>query len=333
MRNRLATSPPSRLLLLTREHIGDILNTTASLAAIRAHFPDAKIVVEVGERAAPVLENFPGIDELWLRPTHEGLAGKLARIGRMRQGRFDACLILDDTNDMVLFAKLARIPLVAGIWRGRKYERLFDAIVPLRVDQHEVRDNQRDLLDALGIPTDAPPRLYPGPHHVQEAQSILAGLPRDPERPLAVIHPGSTDPRRRWPPERFGEIAQHLSTTHAVGILGGPGEDEFVGAVLAFAGDQAVRLITPSHVLSLAAVLAQAELFVGNDSGPMHIAGIMGCRVVAVFGPTNPLFTGPPGTGHSLIQSPSGDITDILVAQVIDALADSNPSQSQPPSS
>lgn len=302
LRQSLRANPPKRLLVLCREHIGDLVNTTAGIWAIRQNFPSAHLVVEVGERAISVLENFPGIDEIWLRPTHQGLLRKMQRLKQMRAADFDLCVILDDSNSMVQWARWAKIPRVAGVWRGLKHEGLFDAYVPLVEGMHEVRDHNRALLELMGLNvSDFRPRLFPSALDFEVADEALreVGL----AGPFLAIHPGASEPARRWPVERFGEVARRLiEEGHSVLVLGGPGEEALLEDVLSASSSRAKKLERKLTVMQLARLLSKASLLVCNDTGPMHIAGAMGTQVAGLFGVTNPSHTGPYGEGHSLIR-------------------------------
>ena len=110
----LNSRPPSRILVMLREHIGDVVNSTGALLEIRECFPNAHITVEAGERTVGVFESFPAVNEVWSRPTHQGLRGKLAFIRRVRRSRFDLGVILDDSNSYVVLLALARVPLRVG---------------------------------------------------------------------------------------------------------------------------------------------------------------------------------------------------------------------------
>lgn len=331
LRQSLRADPPKRLLVLCREHIGDLVNTTAGIWALRQNFPSAHLVVEVGERATSVLENFPGIDEIWPRPTHQGLIRKLQRLKQMRAAKFDLCVILDDSNSMVQWARWAKIPRVAGVWRGVKHEGLFDAYVPLVEEMHEVRDHNRALLELMGLEvSDFRPRLFPSVLDFDVGGGALreAGI----DGLFLAIHPGASESARRWPVERFGEVARHLiEDGRTVLVLSGPGEEALAEDVLSACGGRAKTLKRKLTVMQLAALLSKASLLISNDTGPMHIAGAMGTRVVALFGVTNPSHTGPYGEGHSLIrgacpcdprnlQTCSGEcIRSISVEQVVEA--------------
>jgi ADP-heptose:LPS heptosyltransferase len=117
------------------------------------------------------------------------------------------------------------------------------------------------------------------------ADEALAGV--DAVGPLVALHPGATDPRRRWPPYRLGEVGAALAARGArVVLLGGGGDAALVDEIragLGRAGDRAVDLTGGLSLPGLVGVLERADLFVGNDSGPRHLAEAVGTATVGVF--------------------------------------------------
>lgn len=301
----LKVAPPHRIFVPCREHVGDIVNTTAGLACLRAHFPKAHLVVEVGERAVPVLENFPGLDEVRTRPTHQGLLGKLRHIRWLRSQSFDLAVIFDDSNSHVLFAKLGGIPMRLGIWRGVKYEHLYCGYVPYRRDMHEVRDHCRCLLEMIGADTsDFRPALYPSAGDIDTAQSVLRELELPTDRPLVGLHPGGSEPRRRWPIQHFAALVDALRDRADLLVLGGAADRGAIEDLLKRCNPPPQTLRRPLSVLEFAALCASLDLMICGDTGPMHVAATMGTRVLALYGPAYPEHTGPFGDRHTILQEP-----------------------------
>lgn len=298
--------PVKRVFVFLREHVGDIVNSTAALHCLRRRFPTAYLCVEVGERAAPVLQNFPGIDEVWIRPTHQGLWGKIRFLRRLRRGRFDLAVILDDSADMVLHAWLGGIPLRFGVSRKRKFRRLYTAFVPHDTSRHETLDHFRDLVALLGADTsDYRPRLYPSREDAAKAEAALQLAGWDGQAPLVGIHPSASRPHRQWFPDRFAQVCDALSEQGISCILlGGPGDEALAEEILAHCHCQPLVLTGRLTILQLAALMPLLRTLVTPDSGPMHIAAAMGTRVVAIYGPSDPAYTGPFGEGHILLRHP-----------------------------
>ena len=119
----------------------------------------------------------------------------------------------------------------------------------------------------------------------------LADLPRriPPDRPFALINPGAAWPNKRWPPERFGELAMFLRDECGLTpvVLWGPGEENLADAVVAASANAAIAA-PPTRVADIVALARAAALFVSGDTGPLHIATAVGTPTVSLFGPTDP---------------------------------------------
>lgn len=296
--------PPSRVFVFLREHIGDVVNSTPALHCLRRCFPEAHLCVEVGERAVEVLNGFPGIDEIWIRPTHQGLWGKLAFLRRLRCGRFDLAVILDDSADMVLHAWLAGIPVRFGVSRKRKFRRLYTAFVPHSASRHETLDHFRDLVEMLGCDTsDYRPRLYPSPEDKQVAETVLHQAGWDRQTPLVGINPGASREHRRWFPERFAQVCDALSAEgYGCVILGGPGDEPLAEEIARNCQCRPLVLTGRLTILQVCTLLLSLRVLITADTGPLHLAAAMGTRVVALYGISDPACTGPYGEGHVIIR-------------------------------
>jgi heptosyltransferase-1 len=112
--------------------------------------------------------------------------------------------------------------------------------------------------------------------------------------PFALINPGAAWPNKRWPADRFGEIATFLADERGLTpvVLWGPGEDALAQAVIDASAGRAM-LAPPSRAVDLVALAREAALIVSGDTGPLHIATAVGTPAVGVFGPTNPERNGP----------------------------------------
>lgn len=296
----LSLRPPCRIFAPGREHIGDAVNLTGVLAGLRQRFPDAHIVAEVGERTAAIWKGFPCADEVWLRPTRQGLKGKLGHVLRLRSAKFDLAALLDDSNDLVLQAKLGGIPRRVGIWRGRKYEQMFDAYVPLQREMHEVRDHGAAVLRLLGLPDwDPKPCLFPSDQDEAEAAAAWRSLGLT--DPVVAFHPAASEPNRMWGLDRMAEAIRRVRELGAAPLLvGGPGDQVHLDWLESETG--AARVPAGLGLLAFACLARRFGTMVCMDSGPMHIAAAMGCRVVAVYGPAYPSHTRPWGDGHEILE-------------------------------
>ena len=308
-------SEPKRIVVLTREHIGDLICTTPALRSLRRLFPNAHITVEVGERAACVLMRNPNIDAIMIRPDHHGLVGKIQFVMWLRRNQFDLGVILDNSADMVFHLWLGKVPQRVGIKYKERFSNLFTKWIPFDRTAHEMIDNFRNVVALIGGDvSDQTTEIFPSDDDRRFVERILCEHQISRDDLLVALNPGASLPSNRWPPKRFAELILQLSmkTSARLLLLGGPGDLELANAI-----DQEidlrigslnkssvaqrpkslhirpVRLTGLLTIHQLAAVISQCRVMVTGDTGPMHIAAAVGTPVVAVFGPAAPHESGP----------------------------------------
>jgi lipopolysaccharide heptosyltransferase II len=283
-----------------------VVFTTPLLGALKRRFPDARITYLVEAAATPVVRHNPHIDELIEVARPRGIERlrydwDLGR--RLRRARFDVALDLHGGPRAAWLTRASGAPIRIGYaLPGRRLAYTTRvpwtrALVPPR---HSVL-NQWDLLGPLGVgPADpaADPVTMPlDPVAVARVNERLfdAGVPADAR--LAVLHVSAGNPFRRWPADRFAELAAALATMprhlHVV-ITSGPSEADAASRVAIMARqaakDDGERIVRCGEfdLAELAALVTRARLYIGGDSGPLHIAATTRTPVVALFGPTLP---------------------------------------------
>ena len=286
---------------------------TPVVAALRARWPTATIDFAVGSWSRPMVENNPHIDHVLdcgrVGSGSYGPADWLRLVRRVRRGDYDVCLVLERSPAMALIPWLAGVSQRAGLDSdGRGFS--LTHRVPLRGVQHEV-DLYLACAEALEVPVaDARLQFFPTP---DAAERVLDLLGSD-SSPLAVVHPaGGQNPgmslsAKRWPAERFAALIRRLLDEKGmrVFLVGGADDQPLVESIREGAGDEP-RVINLAGALSfdeLGALLQQASLFVGNDTGAMHLAVAVGAPTVAIFGPSDPRQYGPYGSRHRAIWNP-----------------------------
>ena len=181
-----------------------------------------------------------------------------------------------------------RSPSPAVRERGPGGEGVLWPAAPYPHDQPEVLRNL-GLAALLGCPDCGTALEFPllSEDHA-EADALLEPFAGD-GRPLIGIHAGARPPARRWPPARFAAVADNLARRHDAHIIliGGPGEEETVTAVAERMSARALNLAGRTSLGGLAALLARLSLFIGNDSGPAHLAEAVGAPTVRLFGPAD----------------------------------------------
>jgi len=290
----------TKICIFGREHIGDVVNITGAIGVIRRNCPNAQIAVAVGERAASVLKNSPDFDLLIERPWNRTLANKLKYLWRLSRDHFDAAFLLDEARSHVRIARWAGIPTKVGVALPQKRRRLTFS-VPFDEDGHDSRDQSIRLLEALEFEdVDPAPRLFPSGDDMRRAAAIVDRV----VRPIVLIHPGASEPTRRWPGEHYASVINELGVASVTTILtGSPAERPLCDSIAGLT-EAHPTILTDLSILGFAALAARADAVLVGDTGPMHVAAAVGTPVVALYGPTYPHRTGPYGGRHQIIQGP-----------------------------
>jgi lipopolysaccharide heptosyltransferase II len=309
-----------RILAVKLADLGDLLAVTPALQALRAAHPRARIDLLVPPTSASLLEGAPFVDRIvsydkYLFDNLRGLLSPTAVLSalglllRLRRERYDALLLFHHfatrwgSIKFRALAAAAGSPVKAGLDNGRGGFLTLHALDRGFGAAHEV-EYWLSVAGLLGANprADWRPSLPISEAHRAEAARHLQDIGnRHAMRPapLVALHPGAGrySLARIWPTERFAQVARALVDVHGADVIvvGGPDEVD-LGAALEAQVERPGRV----HVLAgrtsihvAAALLERCDLFVGNDSGPMHIAAAVGTPVVAVFGPSNWSAWGP----------------------------------------
>ncbi|MDX6694113.1 MAG: heptosyltransferase [Blastocatellia bacterium] len=309
---------PRNILVIDFGQLGDVVLSLPALRAIRQKFPHARITVAVGKPGAPIVElsgysdAVMPVDRVSLRDGPKPLA--IVRIARfvkeVRRAKFDFVIDLHSLSETNLLGFLsgAQQRLYARR-QGRSLDYLsnFRPRAPIEdnSDSKHAIDRYLDVLIPLGI-KDAPrvPRLPTRPEDHAAVEQMLTKEKADRETMLVGLFPGAGHPGRRWPMERFSELADMLVRNDGVRVIvfAGPEERALVKEMRASFPRSTVffdRLTIPQ----LAAALSRLSAFVSNDTGPMHIATAVGAAVVALLDRPTPNSFVPIEERHRVIYS------------------------------
>jgi ADP-heptose:LPS heptosyltransferase len=296
MRGGLEGSP--RLLLLMRLPLGDTLFVTPTLHALRQRYPAAQITALVTDTNAPLLAHHPDLDDTIILPFRHDWRGG---------GRLPATLrlLLHRQYDVALCFStpgLGWLPVACGIPR----QEYLDFLPLWWLFPHDFSNwNGRHAVELYATAArrlDIPPlerRTFVALLPAERAG--IAGLLHELHlnwAPLRIaIHPGSgaAPGQKRWPIDRFAEVARLLvaRTGAQIIVAGGPAEVALAMQLSRAIGPAAVSLAGRLNLRQSMALFAACDLFIGNDSGPLHLAAAVGTPVVGVYGPTDPAVFGP----------------------------------------
>lgn len=318
-----ANCPPESLLVVRLGAMGDIIHTLAAVTALRNAFPQMRIGWVVEERWSELLCTKtappssapdplrPVVDfvhfvntkrwrkSLLSRNTHKQLSAALREI---RDQEYEVAVDFQGALKSAFITRFTGAETVVGFEHPREYPaRMFYGSRVAAKGAHVI-EQYNSLAEAvagrsLAISAVAFPRDEESETNTKNKVAALG-------KNFILISPGAGWGAKHWPPERYGEVARALADDGLVALINfGPGEQELARAVEA-ASDGAAHSICCS-IPELIALTRQARLFIGGDTGPLHLAAALRIPVVAIFGPTDPARNGPYGTKSIILRDPA----------------------------
>ena len=291
-----------KILLVRLRLIGDVVFTTPLVRALRRRYPEAHLTYVVEPLAAPVVRDNPHLNAVVVVPKRSGPVrwrDDLRCARRLRAGRFDIAIDLHGGPRSAWLTWASGAAVRIG-YRMAGHSWVYTHVVERAGDllpRHSVV-NQWDLLAPLGIDACDPARDAVEMPGDPEADSRVARVLRDagvgPLHHLVVLHVSAGNPFRRWPPEAFAAVVVELARRDPARrfmVTSGPSDAGAARAIVERAGTRLGAAATSvSHgqfdVDELRALAARAAVYIGGDSGPLHIAATTKTPIVALFGPT-----------------------------------------------
>ena len=298
-----------KILIVTKNWLGDILFEFPSIEAIKANYPVSEVVCVAPERCKDLLLSNPAVNRVILfdeKSTHRNWIRRAQFVSTLKAEKFDQVYFFHRSRTRSFIGWLAGIPKRVGyLRRGRK---LFltdgipdpDKSIPL----HHV-DYFSQLLNGIGLKVDSKPAYQ---YYLTEADHVGANkhLGAIAQKAYVSFHLGANWIPKRWPVEHFATLAKIIYEKWGLPIVvtGSANDqklaDEFVEKT---PGIKSLILIAKTSLGEAGAIFKDALFVVSGDSGPMHIASGVGAKLIALFGPTDPVRTGPRGIGESVILS------------------------------
>jgi heptosyltransferase-1 len=315
-----------RLLIVRLSAMGDVIHTLPAVHALREAFPQAHIGWLIEERWSELL-CAPGVARRGVRSGLRPLVDEVHAVNLKAWGKspfsistlqraatawndvrdvhYDAAVDLQGAIRSAVLARLSGVRVVYGAAEGRESPAsLWYARKVIARGRHVIEQNISVTEALFG-------------HARQTSPPDVSGdFPRDPHAEdrigqrlaefgigdFSILNPGAGWGAKRWPAERYGEVARKLAGLGLRSIVNyGPGEEELVRAAEAASGGTAQAM--SCTVTELIALTRRARLFIGGDTGPLHLAAALRVPVVAIFGPTDPARNGPYGTRCVVLRS------------------------------
>ena len=278
------------IVIFRTDRIGEVLLSTVAVDAVKYRYPQARVTFVTSEYSRGIVDGRDDIDEVLTAGTMEkgGWFKKAVRLSALlEKKRFDVSLVLNPHKILHLACFLAGIPRRLGY--DRKWGFFLNEKIPdqrERGEKHEI-EYTMDLLRLLGIEGKAPaPRLQVNSEAGKVIEKLLSAKGIAADMPLICVHPGSSNPAKVWPHERYAELIRRLKEEAGcdVAVLGGKEETGLTGKILTEAGTDALDFAGMLDLKELAALIKRSELFIGNDTGTMHMAAALDVPVIAIFG-------------------------------------------------
>jgi heptosyltransferase II len=307
-----------RLLIRGTNWIGDSILSLPALKETREAFSQAKISLLVLPWVSDIYDECPWVDEVLIYDRggmHRGVSGRFKLIGSLRKRRFDAAILFQNAFEAAMLAKLAGVPVRAGYVRdGRGWLLSHPVPVDTRVLQLHQTYYYLDLIDqllhrkrkALGsLAQKVSTSSMPGMPDIslpvslsrrQAAKSVMQRQGVDFSKKVIGVNPGAFyGSAKRWLSDRYAKLLDQLIEQRraAVVIFGAPNERAIAETIHSAMRHKPVILSGRTRLSELIAMIACCDLFITNDSGPMHLAAALRVPTLAIFGPTDAVATGP----------------------------------------
>lgn len=290
-----------KILVRVNNWIGDVVMISPAVRALRTHFRDSRIVLLAKTRVIESLDGDPVYDELLEyddRGRHRGLRGRALLAAELRRQGFDLAVLFQKAFEAAALACLAGARYRVGYAGDGRTFLLTHPIAPPPPSKHHV-DVFLEIARSLGCPVvDAVPRFHLRRDDRERAAEFLQSAAVHDSTALVAFHPAASKPPRAWAADRFAELGRRLARRHDARILllGSRAERPLLESIASALGPgRAIFSPVDAPFKTSAAMLERCRLFVGNDSGPMHVSAALGTPTVGIFGPGTPRRTGPRG--------------------------------------
>lgn len=293
--------PPKNILIRVPNPIGDLVMATVSFANLRQSFPRANITLLARGPQAQVVEGAQYYDDLIIDDSARGFGYLWSLARRLRQHRFDLCLLFTNSLGTAFLVALAGIPERIGFAKGGQGLFLTRSIQPVLQNGKKwlpmpMPQIYARLCEAVGAAcTDGWPQLVVTPECEGRAQDLRRelGIAND-ERLIGLVPGASFGQSKLWPPKYFASLADRLTERYGLRtiLLSGPGEEAIAHELV---GKMKTRPITTERPLDLALLkpfIRDLALLVATDSGPRHYGTAFRVPTVTVMGPTDPRWSG-----------------------------------------
>ncbi len=296
---------PQNIIVRMPNWIGDLVMATPILSDLRKAYPQAHITAMCRSPICELLKEDPEINELFCFSKASGFSRREEKrnvIEKLRKGNYDLGILLTHSFSSAWWFWLGKVQNRLGYeCNGRKLLLTQSLSFPKNIQNQHLVVTYKMLLEPLGIPvSNTPPRLYLSPKEIHDSR-VLLKQHKIPDGALIVgINPGATyGSAKCWLPERFREVTERLLRDKDVYVVyfGDQATASVVKEICTGLPKRVINLAGITSLRELSSLISQCDVILTNDSGPMHIADALGTPIVALFGSTSEVVTGPYRSG------------------------------------
>jgi heptosyltransferase-2 len=287
-----------KIVIRAPNWIGDSILAVPAAYSLSKNFPQAQIWIAAKDWVKELFASHDFIKGVISLPDDDGFKNLKVSIRKIKSFHFDIGVLLTNSFSSALLFYLGKIPERWGYNTDGRRVLLTRGVALKKGEECSHQLNYYlDLISGLGLKTFPPKISLPVTQEEKgKAKEMLLSLNVDLKKPLVILNPGASyGPSKRWHARNYAKLAILLQDRKKAEILitGSKDETGLVESISSFMTKKPLNLTGKTNLRLLAGLISIADLFITNDSGPMHIANALKIPVVAIFGPTNPSFTGP----------------------------------------
>ncbi len=291
-----------KILIIKLQYVGDTMGVVPVVAALKRHAPALTIDVLIHKECAELIAHHADIRKVWIYDREEAKRGffsaiayHIPLIAKLRREKYNIVIALTQ-GDRPFFLSLASgAPIRLSYRINSIVNRMMNAFAEGKTGRKHFIEVDVDVLTHFGIEDRDVRLMIPIPEDIRSQVRNRLAIVTPPGEIIVAIHPGARKKMRQWKPDRYAQVAQRLREKYHASIilLGGTGEENLLEDIEQKMGFPAVLKSCNLSLLDMAAVFSECRIFIGNDSGPGHIAAAVGCSTLSLFGPNYPTICRP----------------------------------------
>ena len=313
-----STEQIERILIIRLAPLGETVLTTPVIRALRQHFRDAYIAYMVAPTREDLVSANPHLNEVL---TYQASVPKL--IYQIAQRKFQMAIVLQPTFRLVLHTFLARIPFRVGFETNTGGRKLLNLAVPNNTAQHETQ-RYLDVIRLLGVEdVDNEPEVFVDSSSIAWVNNFLESRKLHNGKRIIGLNPGAATVYRRWHASNFATLGDRLREAYEADIIITTGPQEgALGAQVAEQMSHSPIIVNQATAMQLAALLQRCDLYITNDTGPMHLSTAVKTPTIALFGGSNLIQWAPPWDRHAVVARKACSFMKTLSSKEWDAHQD-----------